>query len=367
MGGIPPTPFCLMKSYKNLYPEIISFPNLYYAYRKARKGKRDQEEIADFEFNLESNLLSLQKELASFTYQPGPYKNFYISEPKRRLISAAPFRDRIVHHALCKVIEPIWETRFYYHSYACRIGKGTHSALDKANEWVRKYKYVFHGDIVKYFPSIDHQILYERLAHRIRDTKALWLIKLVIDNGAAIQNNEKPTLYFSGDDLFAVLRPTGLPIGNLTSQFWANLYLHELDQYIKMELKCRPYLRYMDDFLLFSDDKKQLHHWKMNIKTFLGSHLRLLLHEKKSVIKPTRTGLNFYGFVLYPEYRKIRKSSVMRFIKRFKRQRRLYSEGLISMAKLQESVRSWIAHAAHGDTWGLRSSIFRKYPLTYHD
>jgi RNA-directed DNA polymerase len=356
-----------MKSYKNLYHKIISFPNLYYAYRRARKGKREQQDIANFEFKLERNLLKLGEELASFAYKPGSYKNFYISEPKRRLISAAPFRDRVVHHALCKVIEPIWESRFYYHSYACRIGKGTHAALDRASEWVRKYKYVFHGDIVKYFPSIDHKILYQHIAHRIRDKKVLWLVKGIIDGGAAIQQNEKPILYFPGDDLFSILRPSGLPIGNLTSQFWANLYLHMLDKFIKEELSCHPYLRYMDDFLLFSDDKNILNQWKMDIKIFLGSHLRLLLHENKSVVKPTRTGLDFCGFVLFPEYRKIRKSSAMRFIKRFKRQRRLFGEGLLSLDILQESVQSWIAHAEHGNTWGLRKDIFRKYPLTYYD
>lgn len=126
-----------MKTYKNLYPEVISFNNLYWAYREARKGKRDQVNIADFEFNLETNLLKLQRELKSCNYKPGPYNNFYILEPKRRLISAAPFRDRVVHHALCRVIEPIWESRFYYHSYACRVGKGTHAALDQAHQWVQ--------------------------------------------------------------------------------------------------------------------------------------------------------------------------------------------------------------------------------------
>jgi len=206
-----------MKTYKHLYAQVTAFENLYCAYRKARKGKRDQENIAGFEINLETNLLKLQGELEAFTYKPGPYRNFYITEPKSRLISAAPFRDRVVHHALCQVIEPIWESRFIFNSYACRVGKGTHVALNEANDWVRNYTYVFHGDIVKYFPSIDHQILYDLIAHRIRDKKVLWLVKMIIDGGSAIKNNEKPILYFPGDDLFAILRPTGLPIGNLTS------------------------------------------------------------------------------------------------------------------------------------------------------
>jgi len=158
-GAIPPQGAFIVKTYKNLYPELITFENLYLAYRQARKGKRSKAPVADFELNYEPNLLNLQEELRSLTYKPGAYHNFTIYEPKQRLVSAAPFRDRVVHHALCRVIEPIWEARFHYHSYACRVGKGTHAALDQAHQWVRRYPYVFHGDIVKYFPSIDHQIL----------------------------------------------------------------------------------------------------------------------------------------------------------------------------------------------------------------
>jgi RNA-directed DNA polymerase len=147
-----------MKTYKNLYSQVLSFENLYCAYRAARKGKRENPAVSDFEFNLESNLLRLQNELLTQTYSPGAYTNFYVHEPKRRLVSAAPFRDRVVHHALCKVIEPVWERRFIYHSYACRVGKGTHKALDQCQSWVRQYRFSMHGDIVKYFPAIDHQI-----------------------------------------------------------------------------------------------------------------------------------------------------------------------------------------------------------------
>ena len=141
-----------MKTYKNLYPQIYSFANLYQAYRAARKGgKRKKVEVASFEFDLEPNLLALETELQEQTYQPGGYTNFYIYEPKRRLVSAAPFRDRVVHHALCRVIEPIWEARFIHTSFACRVGQGTHKALDQAQAWARRYRYAFQGDIVKCF------------------------------------------------------------------------------------------------------------------------------------------------------------------------------------------------------------------------
>ena len=153
-----------MKTFKNLYPKVYSFENLYTAFRQARRGKRRRVEVAAFEFDMERNLLQLQAELREQTYSPGAYTNFYIYEPKRRLVSAAPFRDRVVHHALCQVIEPIWEARFIHTSFACRVGKGTHQALDQCHAWMRQYRYAFHGDIVKYFPSIDHQILRGLLA-----------------------------------------------------------------------------------------------------------------------------------------------------------------------------------------------------------
>jgi retron-type reverse transcriptase len=213
---------------------------------------------------MERNLLQLQRELCDQTYRPGPYHNFYIYEPKLRLVSAVPFRDRVVHHALCQVIEPIWEPRFIHTSFACRRGNGTHKALDQCQAWARQYRYVFHGDIVKYFPSIDHRIMRSLLARRIADRQVMWLIDQILDSGAGIQASEYPPIYFSGDDLFTALRPRGLPIGNLTSQFWANVYLHELDKLVKHRLRCPAYLRYMDDSVLFYDDKAQLHNNRNN-------------------------------------------------------------------------------------------------------
>jgi hypothetical protein len=213
-----------MKTYKNLYPKIYEFENLYRAYRAARRAKRAQVSVASFEFDWEHNLLELQTELREQTYRPGAYDNFYIYEPKRRLVSAAPFRDRVARsdHALCNVIEPIWEARFIASSFACRVGKGTHQAMDQCQTWTRRYRYALQGDIVKYFPSVDHQILRELLAHHIADARTLTLMDLILTSGADIQSAECPRVYFPSDDLFAALRPRGLPIGNLTSQFWAN-------------------------------------------------------------------------------------------------------------------------------------------------
>jgi RNA-directed DNA polymerase len=352
-----------VKTYKDLYPQIYAFENLYTAYRRARRGKRGRADVAAFEFDMEGNLLRLQAELRQHTYRPGGYFNFIIHEPKQRLVSAAPFRDRVVHHALCQVIEPIWERRFIHTSFACRVGKGTHKALDLCHAWARQYRYAFHGDIVKYFPSIDLQILRGLLARRIADPQLMGLIDQILDSGAGIQAGDCGPIYFRGDDLFAVLRPRGLPIGNLTSQFWANVYLHELDEFVKHQLHCPAYLRYMDDTVLFSDDKAQLHAWKMAMQAFLASHLRLAMHPKKSLVFPTAVGIDFCGFRIYPTHRRLRRSSVRRFVRRFDQQRAAYRCGDISLAEITNSVQSWIAHAAHGDTWRLRRRLFSDYPI----
>jgi hypothetical protein len=353
-----------LKTYKNLYPHINSFANLYQAFRAARKGKRGQAEVADFEFDLEHNLLALEAELRDQIYQPGGYTNFYIYEPKRRLVSAAPFRDRIVHHALCRVIEPIWEARFISTSFACRVEKGTHRALDQAHAWVRRYRFACQGDIVKYFPSIDHHILRNLLAHHLADQPTMGLIDLILDSGGGILADEYPMTYFPGDDLFAANRSRGLPIGNLTSQFWANVYLHQLDLFVKHELRCPAYLRYMDDFVLFGDDKTQLHEWKAAIGNFLSSRLRLVLHPQKSLVFPVKVGLDFCGFRLYPTHRRLRRSAIHRFAQRFRRQRKAYRQGELSLAEMTTSVQCWIAHAAHGDTWRLRERLFADYPIS---
>jgi hypothetical protein len=236
--------------------------------------------------------------------------------------------------------------------------------LDQAHAWVRQYRYAFQGDIVKYFPSIDHQILRGLLAHHLADRPTLWLIDQILDSGAGLLADEYPMTYFPGDDLFAVLRPRGLPIGNLTSQFWANVYLHPLDMFVKQELRCRAYERYMDDFVLFSDDKAQLHEWKTAVRDFLAGQLRLVLHPLKSLVFPVKVGLDFCGFRLYPTHRRLRRSAIRRFVQRFRCQRQALWRGELLLADMTTSVQCWIAHAAHGDTWRLRERLFADYPLS---
>ena len=346
------------QTFKHLYPQIYAFENLYQAFRKARKGgKRKKESVAAFELDLEANLWQLHAELRTQTYRPGPYHNFYVQERKRRFISAAPFRDRVVHHALCSIIQPIFERRFIYDSYACRVGKGTHRAVDRAQAFARRREYVLQGDVEQFFPSIDHQILRAFLARHLADEQARWLIDLILASGAGVLSEVYRMKWFPGDDLFAVNRPRGLPIGNLTSQHWANTYLDQLDHFVKEELRCHCYLRYSDDFLLFHADKAQLWAWREAIIEFLTA-LRLRLHEERAVVFPTRTGITWLGYRVFPHYRLLRKDNVKRFRRRLCQMVADYSIGELDAEQVGASIRSWIAHANHAHTYHLRQRIF---------
>ncbi len=349
-----------MKTYRNFYPQIYDFENLYRSYVAARRAKRGTVEVMRFEQRVEDNLFQLQEELRDQTYQPGAYRHFYIYEPKKRKISAAPFRDRVVHHALCNLIEPIWDRKFIYDSYACRRGKGTHRALDRCTAWVGQYRYVLQCDIAKFFPTIDHAILKSILSRTIADPQVFWLCEQIITSGAGVLDSEREPRWFPGDDLFAPLRPQGLPIGNLTSQFWGNVYMNEVDQFVKRELKCRAYVRYVDDFLLFHDDKATLHTWHAEVRAFAAERLRVHLHDRKCQVYPTRTGVPFLGFRHFGTHRRLKRDNVLRFRQRMRTMQQAYAAGEMSRDKIGECIQSWCAHAAHGNTYRLRSRILRQ-------
>lgn len=347
-----------MKTYRQLYGAVNNFENLYLAFRKAARGKRKKGDVSRFEYDLEDNLLALQEELQSGQYQPGKYYNFRITDPKPRLISAAPFRDRVVHHALCQVIEPIWERCFIQDSYACRVGKGTHAALERVTYFARRYPYVLKCDLEQFFPSIDHSLLYQELNRLIACPSTLILCKKIIDSGAGIHDNAYQMYYFPGNDLFAVQRQRGLPIGNLTSQFWANVYLNKLDHFVKRELKAPGYVRYVDDFLLFSDDKPSLHCWRETMIAFLQG-LRLTLHEREAAVFPVRTGIPFLGWRVYPQFRLLKRANALAFQRRLAVQHKKLAVGELEYEDFRSSLDAWIAHAVHGDTWGLRRALFK--------
>ncbi|MCL4831440.1 MAG: hypothetical protein KJZ86_03330 [Caldilineaceae bacterium] len=338
------------------YADIYAWENLHAAWRKAARGKRGRGAAAAFEYRLEDNLIQLQAELASETYIPGGYLNFYVHEPKQRLISAAPFRDRVVHHALCNVIEPAFEASFIHHAYANRVGKGTHRALDRCQGWMAQYKYVLPCDLAQFFPSIDHSLLQRTLNRRIQDGAIRRLIGKILHGGVGVHQEELQTLYFPGDDLFAAARPRGLPIGNLTSQFWANCFLNEFDHFITRQLGCGAYLRYVDDFLLFGNSKAELWEWRQAIMERLA-HLRLALHQTRAQPQPTAKGLRFLGFVVYPDHRLLLRRKGIHFRRRFRARLGEYRSQRISRETLHASLLGWINHVRYADTWGLRTAI----------
>ena len=345
-----------------LFPRVVAWENLLQAYRQAARGKRGRAAAAAFEFQVADRLLTLQDELREGSYRPGAYRHFTIHEPKRRKISAAPFRDRVAHHALCNIIEPLYEKRFYPHSYANRHGKGTHRAVDRLQAYARQYSYVLRLDIVQHFPSLDHAVLKEELFRVIRDEQVQRLIDAILCGGDKVLEDEYDMVYFRGDSLLDRLRPRGLPIGNLTSQFWSNCYLNSLDWFVTRELGCRAYLRYVDDFALFAGSKRQLWEWKKRITDYLA-HLRLTVHSGSAQVNPVTNGIPWLGFVVYPEHRRLKRRNVVRFRRRLQQNITLYRQGEISFAELDASVQGWINHVRYGDTWGLRAQIFNKHTV----
>jgi retron-type reverse transcriptase len=343
----------------SLYSRVIDWSNLLLAYRKAAKGKRGKGSAAAFEHQVADRLLELQRELADFSYRPGGYVHFMIHDPKQRLISAAPFRDRVVHHALCNVIEPIFERQLIPDSYANRRLKGTHKAIERLQAFSREYRYVLRIDIVKHFPSIDHAIMRDILAETIEEDEMLWLIERILQSGEGVLANEYEMVYFPGDDLFAINRPRGLPIGNLTSQFWSNVYMTPLDRFVTQTLRCPGYLRYVDDFALFSDSKRQLYEWKRAIIEFL-CRLRLTIHEPQAQVVPCVHGIPWLGFVVYPTLRYPKARNVVKFSRRLRARWAEYCAGKISFAEFDASVKGWINHVRFADSWGLRTYVLGK-------
>jgi len=352
-----------VKRLGGLWPQITSFENLYIAYQKARRGKKRAYEIARFALNLESELLALQAQLLAGTYQPGAYRLFSIYERKPRQIAAAPFRDRVVHHALLNIIEPAIDRQFIHDSYACRKGKGVHAAVNRYQNWAKRYTYVLKMDVSRYFPSIDHELLKCKLRKKIKDRRVQRLLDLVVD--CSPEYDEHP-VWFCGDDLMTPFeRRLGIPIGNLTSQFFANLYLDEMDHYIKESLNIKAYMRYVDDLFILHDDKGYLKSLQTSIADKLMQE-RLLLHPRKANIMPTRYGVDVLGYRVFPDYRQIRNDNGHRFGRKLRQFAKAYAQGKIKIADCNASVQSWIGHAQHGDTLGLRKKMFNQTVFIRH-
>jgi retron-type reverse transcriptase len=311
--------------------------------------------VADFLLNLEPELLALQRALEEGTYHPGPYRTFLVREPKPRYISAAPFRDRVVHHALTRVLEPVFEDRFAAQSFACRKGFGTHRALASAWQASRRFQYVLKCDVQKYFASIDHEILKELLAKAVKCRATLEIASRIIDGS---NRQEEAIAYFPGDTLFTPYeRRLGLPLGNQTSQFFANVYLNPLDQFVLRSLQPGHYVRYVDDFLLFGDHKRHLAELRQQVEDFLCS-LRLRVHPRKSRVYRAVDGVTFLGWRVFPSRLRLVRGNVLRWRRRIKALSKAHKTGKLQLGQVTMRVRAWIAHAQHGHTVKLRSQLF---------
>lgn len=344
-----------MHRHHHLFERVCSLENLITAGKAALRGKRITPPGSVFLADFEKEVFALHEELWAGTYRHGGYTYFTIREPKERVVAAAPFRDRVVHHAIVRVIESVFERRFIEDSYACRRGKGTHAAMRRAAQFARRWPYALKCDVRKYFPSIDHDVLTHLLGRVIADDRLMGLIGHILDSHADGQRQEWPP----GGDLFdcrTVKR--GLPIGNLTSQFFANVYLNPLDHFVKHHLRVKGYVRYMDDFLLFGDDRAALRRHGRQVRAKLHA-LRLEVHPDKYRLVPTAAGVDFAGYVVFADGRvRVRSSSVRRFDRRYKKMLWDLRRHRMRAAKLTESVRAWAAHASHAQSYGLRRSVF---------
>lgn len=336
----------MAKTYRNLHERIYGFAALYRAWERARRGKRYRDDVLAFGANLGENLLRLENELRDLTWRPGAYRQQTIWSPKPRLIHVAPFRDRIVHQSLCAMVAPLFEETFIYDSYACRVGRGSHAAVDRLTQFLRQdgSNYLLKGDLRKFFDSIPHGLIMRELEWRIGDGAVLELLRRVL---ASYQSD------FQGPEGFG---PRGVPIGNLTSQWFANIVGNCLDQHVKHELKCRRYVRYMDDFLLISDDKAQLQAWLNEIKRLLAN-LGLVLNPK-TCITPTRLGVPFLGYRVWAGHRRVLRPGLVRGRRRMRWQLDLVESGAMVGTEAVHRLRSWFAHLRHADTYQLRKRLW---------
>jgi retron-type reverse transcriptase len=366
------------------------------AYKSCLKGKSNSLSALEFEENLECNLLTMSRELRDKTYKTGPFSCFPITDPKLREVWAADFRDRIVHHLLVSQIEQGWEKIFIHDSYACRTEKGAHKAIEKIKRILSKMFYL-HVDIRGFFTSIDKNILFEILSRRNKKPDILYLTRLIIfhdpKSNYVIKGNERilrdVPLHKS---LFGVPEGKGLPIGNYTSQFFANVYMNELDQYAKRTLKCRYYFRYMDDVVILDPNKDNLRKMAGSINIFLNDKLKIELHPKKTILQDARKGLDFLGYVMRPEYTLSRKrvvGNIRKKLAQFNKQLKnaasgggsfgnesgapgneggiakigsITTEEILAISKnAQQVVNSYWGHFKHANCASLRKTLYEKH------
>ncbi len=350
-----------MKTCKNLYEKICSIENLELAFKKARKGKTKMPYVKAFENNLEEEIQKLHEELSTFTYKPLPLKRFIVREPKTRTIHASAFRDRVVYHAIVNILEPIFEKIFIHDSYASRKNKGTHKAVERLDKFIRKISrngklvknnynknnitgYALKADIRHYFQTVDHEVLLYIIKRKIKDENVIWLIKQILNN------------------FDAEIKGKGMPLGNLTSQFFANVYLNKLDYFVKHKLKAKYYIRYVDDFVILHSNKEILEEYKEKINIYLKA-LKLELHPDKSKIIPLKNGITFLGYRIFYHHKLLRKSNLRKFKREFNKRLDLYKNDLLTYNDLVNSMQGWFGYSMHADNYKFRKRIIKKLML----
>ncbi len=339
-----------MRFYNELFNKIISLENLFSAWDEFKKDKRKKKDVLEFEWNLEENIFKLHEELAAKTYGHSPYTSFYINDPKQRHIYKAEVRDRVLHHAIFSVLNSVFEVAFIPNSFSCRIGKGTHKGVEALVKILRQVSdnghkpcYALKCDIKKFFDTVNHKILLEIICRKIKDRDVIWLIKEII---GSYQTNYS-----------ALFERRGIPIGNLTSQLFANIYLNELDQFVKQILKVKFYVRYTDDFVIAADDTAYLKLINLEIKKFLNNNLDLRLHPNKISIRKFSQGIDFLGYVLRPHHRLIRSKTKKRIFKKLGARIDEYKKGKISAVRLEQSLQSYLGVLSHANAYKLGKDL----------
>ncbi|HPA25587.1 MAG TPA: reverse transcriptase/maturase family protein [bacterium] len=318
----------------HIFDYIISVENLLSAWQEFLRGKRERQDVKNFSIALSDNILNLHRELISKTYQHGSYESFKINDPKPRDIHKANVRDRLLHHAIYRVLYPYFDPKFIFDSYSCRLGKGTHRALNRFREFERKASHnntgtawILKGDIRKFFANINHGILLGILRRKIPDENIIWLLEKIINSFHAGNNPD-----------------IGLPLGNLTSQLLVNIYMNEFDHFIKQDLKITCYIRYADDFVIFHESKKYLENILPIISSFLKNYLKLSLHPDKVFVKTIASGMDFLGWANFPHHRVLRTASKKRMLKNLK----------------EKSLTSYSGLLSYGDTYKLQQKIIER-------
>lgn len=335
-----------MQVFKHLFERITSKETLFTAWEEFRKGKQGRKDVQEFERHLEQNLFRLHRELIAGTYRHQPYSAFTICDPKQRRIHKATVQDRILHHAVFSVLNPLFEPTFIAHSFSCRKGKGTHKAVNALDRMLRSVSrnttrpcFVLKCDIHQFFASVDHDILLNILGKRLKDEKAIILLRTIIES-------------FTAKDP-AMLGQTGISIGNLTSQLFANIYLNEFDQFIKHMLKIEHHVRYTDDFVIVASSREELEGLLPSIRSFLKEHLHLDLHPRKVTIRKYGQGIDFLGYVLLPHHRVLRTKARRRIVRKLRERIAAHKAGLIPQESVEQSLHSYLCVLSHANCYRL--------------